>query len=92
MSKKTPPTRTVEFKLSAPQASWVGVAGDFNNWNPETLTARKDRRGTWLAAAKMSIGTYEYKFVVDGSWIADPACSRRTTNAYGTENSVIVVK
>jgi 1,4-alpha-glucan branching enzyme len=85
-------TKKHEFRVSAPNANWVGVAGDFNNWNPDRLTAKKDARGVWKAEASMSTGTYEYKFVIDGSWITDPSCSRRTINAFGTENSVLVLK
>ncbi len=92
MAKKSAPERRVEFQYSAPRANSVGVAGDFNGWNPSSLTAKKDRSGLWRAAAMVPTGTYEYKFVVDGSWITDPSCSRRTINAFGTENSVLVVK
>jgi len=92
MVRKTVVTRKIEFKISAPKANWVGVAGDFNGWKPDSLTAKKDRRGVWKTSATVPTGTYEYKFVVDGSWINDPACSRRTINSFGTENSVLVVK
>jgi len=85
-------SRKVEFKISAPNANWVGIAGDFNGWKPDALTAKKDKSGVWKAAATLSTGTYEYKFVVDGSWIVDPGCSRRAFNAMGSENSVLVVK
>ena len=85
-------TKKIEFKYSAPGARWVGVAGDFNGWKADALTAKKDKTGVWRAAATLSLGTYEYKFVVDGSWLVDPSCSRRTINAFGAENSVLVVK
>lgn len=92
MVKKSIAAKKIEFKISAPKASWVGVAGDFNGWKPESLTARKDKVGLWRATALVPAGTYEYKFVIDGSWITDPSCSRRTINSFGTENSVLVVK
>lgn len=92
MAKKSIVSKKVEFKIAAPNANWVGIAGDFNDWRPDSLTARKDRGGVWKATAMVSAGTHEYKFVVDGRWITDPTCSRRTVNAFGTENSVLVVK
>lgn len=92
MVRKIAERKKVEFKISAPNANWVGVAGDFNGWRPDTLTAKKDRNGIWRAAATVSTGTYEYKFVVDGTWLTDPFCSRRTINSFGSENSVLVVK
>lgn len=90
--KKSLAKKKVEFKISAPRARWVGVAGDFNGWKPDSLTARKDRDGIWRAAAMVPMGTYEYKFVIDGTWLTDPNCSRRTINTFGSENSVLVVK
>ena len=90
--KKSKTAKKVEFKISAPQASWVGVAGDFNNWKPDSLSAKKDKCGIWKAAASVATGTYEYKFVIDGSWLVDPTCSRRTINSFGSENSVLVVR
>ncbi len=92
MASRTTTAKRIEFKISAPSANWVGVAGDFNSWNPASLIAKKDRKGTWKATASMLCGTYEYKFVIDGNWIADPRCSRRSTNTFGSENSVRVVK
>ncbi|HAJ57788.1 MAG TPA: hypothetical protein DCL35_08535 [Candidatus Omnitrophica bacterium] len=91
MAKKIEP-RKVEFKISAPDAGWVGIAGDFNGWKPDALAAQKDKKGVWKATLTVPTGTYEYKFVLDGSWITDPSCSRRAINSFGTENSVLVVK
>ena len=92
MAKKAGVTKKVEFEISAPKARWVGVAGDFNGWKPDNLVAKKDRNGAWKATAIVPEGTHEYKFVIDGSWITDPKCSRRSVNSFGTENSVLVVK
>ncbi|MFH0877022.1 MAG: glycoside hydrolase [Candidatus Omnitrophota bacterium] len=91
MARKSVIKKRVEFKVAAPNANWVGVAGDFNGWRPDALTAKKDRSGNWKASAMMSSGTYEYKFVIDGTWLTDSGCSRRTINSYGSENSVLVV-
>jgi len=92
MPKKMSAARSIEFRISAPNANWVGVAGDFNSWNPASLTAKKDSKGTWRASASVPTGTYQYKFVIDGNWITDPHCSRRSVNSFGSENSVLVVK
>jgi len=85
MAKRTTGSKRIEFSISAPNANWVGVAGDFNRWNPAGLTAKKDRKGTWKATATMPS-------VIDGNWITDPSCSRRSVNSYGSENSVVVVR
>ena len=40
----------------------------------------------------MSAGTYQYKFVIDGTWCADPENANAVANDQGTFNSVITVK
>ncbi|MGE5279798.1 MAG: isoamylase early set domain-containing protein [Deltaproteobacteria bacterium] len=92
MAKKATVAKKIEFKITAPDANWVGVAGDFNRWDPASLTAKRDRKGLWKASVSVPSGTYEYKFVIDGNWITDPKCSRRSVNNFGSENSVLVVK
>jgi len=63
----------IEFTYEDPSAGSVSLAGDFNNWNmnAEPLTQGDD--GVWRVVVALDPGTYEYKFVVNGSeWIADP--------------------
>jgi len=84
--------KLTEFRLYAPQAKKVSVAGSFNNWDTKNLTAKKDSRGNWIAKAKLVPGRYEYKFFVDGNWINDPHSSHSVPNAFGTQNSVVEVK
>jgi len=84
--------KTVEFKLYAPQAKKVSLAGDFNKWNTKTLSAKKDSSGTWRVKVKLKPGRYEYKFFVDGSWLTDPQNTNLVTNAFGTQNSLIEVR
>ena len=37
-------------------------------------------------------GRYEYKFLVDAEWLADPAVAQTVCNQFGSLNSVIVVE
>ncbi len=83
--------KSVVFKLQAPGAKKVSVAGDFNNWDTGALVAKKDSKGNWSVKASLVPGRYEYKFFVDGSWINDPA-TPAVTNIYGSQNSVVEVK
>ncbi len=87
--KKTPETT---FTLQAPEASNVSVAGNFNGWNPGSIVAKKDRKGVWSTKVNLPPGTYEYKFVVDGSWVLDPANNKAVYNSVGSQNSVLEVK
>jgi len=50
----------------------VYLAGSFNDWRPEELAMEK-AEGGWFIPYVLAPGNYEYKFVVDGQWILDPA-------------------
>jgi chromosome partitioning protein len=67
----------------------VRLAGVFNNWQPAPM--HKNQDGTWAAAMELDPGQYEYKFVVDGSWITDPD-NERVEVKNNIINSVLVVK
>ena len=84
--------KTVELGLHAPGAKRVSLAGNFNNWDASSLLGKKDRKGNWSVSVSLNPGKYEYKFVVDGSWIGDPACKSCVPNSFGTSNCVLVVK
>ena len=81
--------RRVTFKLHAPDAGRVCVAGTFNDWDPEVRPLKRGKNGTWTTWTSLPRGTYEYRFVVNGEWRDDPACDNRRANACGTHNSVI---
>jgi len=80
------------FKLYAPQAKKVNLTGSFNNWDAKVLAAKKDSRGNWAVKVNLKPGRYEYKFVVDGSWLNDPRCTSYVVNPFGTQNCVIEVR
>ncbi len=81
-----------EFKLYAPQAKRVSLAGTFNNWNTKAVSAKKDSQGNWAVKVDLKPGRYEYKFFVDGSWLNDPRCTSYVANAFGTQNCIVEVK
>ncbi len=71
----------------------VSLVGDFNGWDPGARRmARYPRDGTYRARVSLAPGRYEYKFVVDGEWVADAEAGEQTANPYGTQNSVVVVQ
>lgn len=84
--------KPVEFKFYAPAAKRVNLAGSFNEWNAKAMAAKKDSKGSWSVKLNLKPGKYEYKFVVDGSWLNDPRCSSCVTNSFGTQNCLIDVK
>jgi len=84
--------KSTEFKLHAPNAKRVTLAGSFNNWDTKTLTAKKMLKGNWSVKVSLKPGIYEYKFLVDGNWVNDPNCSSCVCNSFGSQNCTISVK
>ncbi len=73
--------------------SSVNVAGQFNNWNKDANPLKVDADGlTWRASVPLSVGAYQYKFVLNGdNWIVDPANQNKFTEADGNVNSLLLV-
>jgi len=84
--------RQIEFTLNMPQARSASVAGSFNHWDLKQTPMQKTPSGAWRAAISLPPGRYEYRFVVDGQWLTDPAARECVQNSYGSTNSVILVQ
>ena len=90
---KKPALATVQFTFRAEPGKKVFLSGDFLNWDPAgKALADKKNEGIYTVSVKLAPGRYEYKFVVDGVWVADPECADFVQNDQGTLNSVITVK
>ena len=83
---RTPKRTTVTFRLRAPHAEKVDVAGTFSNWVLRQMKKRKD--GTWTASLRPPPGIHEYKFLVDHEWVEDPNNPEKVHNGFGGCNSV----
>lgn len=77
----------IRFSYFDPNAGTVFLAGAFNGWNASGNPMVKDG-DTWSVTLSLSAGTHEYKFVVDGQWVADPE-NPVTAGEFG--NSVVKV-
>ncbi|RYY38582.1 MAG: hypothetical protein EOO08_14020 [Chitinophagaceae bacterium] len=66
----------------------VTLAGSFNGWNRNQLELARTATG-WELTYALGPGLYEYKFVVDGRYVADPANSLNTDGKRG--NSILVL-
>jgi serine protease AprX len=71
----------------------VGVAGDFNGWDPERAPLARGADGIWRAAIPLpGPGRYRYKLVIDRTrWVEDPNNGAKEPDPYGLFNSVIEV-
>ena len=88
-----PVAKTVTFTVHAEQGKAVYVAGEFNKWDPTAKKmAYKAKDGIYAASVKLLPGEYQYKFVIDGIWCADPENVNSVQNDQGTFNSIITVK
>lgn len=89
---RTSTAKSVEFRLYAPQAKKVSLAGSFNKWDIKKTLAKKDTKGNWIAKLDLAPGKYEYKFFVDNSWINDPSCGSTVYNNLGSHNNIVEIK
>lgn len=71
-------------------AKKVILAGNFNGWDEGAIQMTPDADG-WHLRADLPPGRYEYKFIVDGTWIHDPENKDVVHNEHGTLNSVLYV-
>jgi hypothetical protein len=66
-----PRTESVTFRIDAPTAQHVFVAGSFNGWNPRQYPLSKQPQGQWQTTISLPLGRHEYKFIVDTEWVHD---------------------
>ncbi len=86
----------VRFSYFDAQATSVVVTGTFANWTPDVAQGARaltnDGFGTWTTVVTLDPGSYQYKFVVDGSrWLPDPNNPNRADDGFGSFNSVLEV-
>jgi hypothetical protein len=78
----------IQFTYKAPNAASVAWAGEFNSWSASAHPMKKGADGTWSVVVPLPAGDHQYKFVVDGTWFADPE-NPVTAGEFG--NSVVKV-
>jgi hypothetical protein len=76
----------VQFRLDAPGASRVDVAGTFTEWQPE-IELTESSPGVWSALVPLEPGVHDYTFLIDGDrWVADPEAPQ-VEDGFGGVNS-----
>lgn len=82
---------TLLFRLNDfENAGTVILSGSFNGWSTTELRMNKVKGG-WELPYVLAAGNYEYKYIVDGKWMPDPA-NPHTTGSGDYTNSVISFK
>ncbi len=88
-------SREVVVRFRDPEANDVRIAGDFNGWVPDkgvrSLIESEGQTRVWTKILRLAPGTYQYRYVVDGEWRADPENPEIISSAVGGRNSVLVV-
>ena len=88
---KSKPVCKVTFSVPAKEAKNVAVVGSFNEWNTEATELKKLKNGTFKGTVDLaSEASYEFRYVVDGSYINDEQADAYAWNDFAaTENGVI---
>ncbi|MDP4281707.1 MAG: hypothetical protein Q8867_06100 [Bacteroidota bacterium] len=82
---------TFYFRLKGHlETNRVIVAGNFNEWNDGEMLMRRTKTG-WEMPYVLAPGNYEYKFILDGTWITDPD-NPYTVISGGVTNSYLTIK
>jgi cytoskeletal protein CcmA (bactofilin family) len=82
---------TYLVSLYAPDADDVRLTGDFMDWDPEGIEM-KEEDGTWKTQISLGPGSYMYKFIVDGEWMADPETPEKVPDGMGGYATPLIVK
>lgn len=90
-----PTPREIVVQFRDAEAEDVRIAGDFNGWVPDkgvrSLIETEGQTRVWTKILRLAPGTYQYRYVVDGEWRADPDNPEGIPSADGRRNSVLVV-
>ena len=84
------------FRVADEQtASSVWLSGDFVQWAADpshgAIAFSLGVDGAWTGSYQFAAGTYQYKFIVNGSqWIPDPTDPDTVPDGFGGTNSVYV--
>lgn len=82
------PVAYVQFRLDAPHATQVAIAGSFTGWKPRYDLVETEP-GVWTALIPLRPGVHDYSFVVDGEeWVPDPHAPQ-VADSFGGTNSRI---
>lgn len=84
-------SKPVNFVCVAPDAMRVCLAGDFNEWSPDSNPMHRQPDGAWLVQVQLHHGHHQYRFVVDGKPVLDPRAHGVARGPRGERVSLIAV-
>src|SRR6266850_786112 len=84
-------TKPVGFLCWAPEAKSVRLAGDFNDWDPESNPMRRMPDGAWRLDLPLAHGHHHYLFLIDGKATLDPRAQGTARDHKGEKVSLVSV-
>lgn len=83
----------VPFVYVNADAQSVGVAGDFNDWEPTDLQRKVlNGRVVWTTHLPVSRGEHRYMFVINGDrWESDPLAPAHEDDGFGNTNAILAL-
>lgn len=80
-------------KDKANSAKYINLAGDFNNWDIESIPMKKNKDGAFSTSVDLNQGReYQFKYIIDGkNWLNEPDADMFVSNIFLSDNSVVVV-
>ena len=86
----------VTFTLAedmANSSNQVNLAGDFNNWDIESIPMKKLKNGDYSVSVNLKDGMeYQFRYLVEGlGWLNEIEADKYVRNGFQTENSVVII-
>lgn len=74
-----------------PKVKSVLLCGDFNDWNMDSESLKKDKNGNLSTKVILNKGReYKFRYCIDNShWENDPDADSQVPNPFGSNDSVI---
>ncbi|MBI3159110.1 MAG: isoamylase early set domain-containing protein [Chloroflexi bacterium] len=85
---EVPPAELPEGEVSS-----LGIAGSFNDWNPEATPFTWLKKGVYKASVEVKEpGIYHYRYLLNGrQWLNDWHAEAYALNEHGEDNCVVTV-
>ncbi len=84
------PIRSFAYDPGSREVESVALAGSFNGWSSTADMMTRGEDGVFRIDMPIGPGTWTYKLVVDGEWMADPANPEQDGSGFG--NSVLRIE
>lgn len=94
-AKKGVCTATFKFVVTTKTSpEKVHLAGDFNDWNYDSIPMKKAVDGSFSASIELPFNSiHQFRYLVDGvHWENDDAADNYEQSPFGSDNSVVIIE